>query len=66
MQQYQKGLVTAESIDDFIDQWHNSDIEQILPAFLGMSSEQYFRWLKNPAALPEIVKPFSKLNPLTK
>ena len=52
----QMGEVLLDEIDDFIDQWHESDSESPIYEFLGMTRYEYFLWLKSPDVLPCIVK----------
>lgn len=40
------GLINYEDIDDFIDEWHNSNSNQNIAEFLGMTKQQYFKYLK--------------------
>jgi len=44
-------------IDDYIDEWHDSDSANALELheFLGMSWEEYSLWAVNPSLLEEIV-----------
>ena len=44
-----------EEIDDFIDQWHANPGRQSLHEFLGMSRDEYARWLADAASLPAII-----------
>lgn len=37
-----------DSIDDKIDEWHNSDSELPLHEYLGWSEEQYHKWVMAP------------------
>jgi len=50
MQEYRAGRVAADSIDDWVDQWHNarpgSPAAQVdLQDWLGMTWPQYSRWI---------------------
>ena len=38
--------VTKENIHDLIEQWHESDSKQELHEFLGLTFEQYKRWVE--------------------
>lgn len=38
--------VTKENIGDLIEEWHGSDSNQELHEFLGLTWEQYARWVK--------------------
>lgn len=49
------GDVLCDDIDDYIDIWHESDSEDELFEFLGMTREEYALWVKDPDALPQII-----------
>lgn len=49
------GDVLYEDIDDYIDIWHESDSDDELFEFLGMTREEYAIWVKNPDTLPQII-----------
>lgn len=52
IEEYRKGLVTAESIHDRIDEWHRSEQDNVsLLEYLGMTEQQYSDWLRDPASL---------------
>ena len=43
---FRKGLIIADSIDDFIDCWHNNEyLEMSIYEFLGLSWQQYKLWV---------------------
>lgn len=44
-----------DEIDDFIDEWHNSDNKQSLSEFLGMTNEEYALWVEKPEILSYII-----------
>ena len=48
---------SLDEIDDYIDEWHDSDsnISLELHEFLGMSWEEYSLWAVKPSLLAEIV-----------
>lgn len=50
-----EGEVDLEDIDDFIDDWHDSDSEDELYEFLGLSRDEYALYVEKPTALPYIV-----------
>lgn len=58
VQLYQKGLVNADEIDDYIDCWHTQSprTSHDLAEFLGLTPSQYSRWLKTPEQLDEILQ----------
>jgi hypothetical protein len=41
-----RGELAADDIDDFIDAWHDNDTFMSLAEFLGMTDEQYKRWVE--------------------
>ena len=44
-----------EDIDEFIDQWHENPGHQALHEFLGMTRNEYARWIADAGALPTII-----------
>jgi len=50
------GEVLLEEIDDFIDEWHDSEGKQSLASFLGMTDDEYALWAVEPDTLPFIVR----------
>lgn len=50
-----QGRVLLDEIDDYIEYWHCSELEQSLSEYLGLTDEEYEYWLKNGSALAEIV-----------
>jgi hypothetical protein len=53
LEEFQAGLVDAESIHDWIEDWHASTSAQDIPLteYLGMTEQQYSDWLRDPATL---------------
>lgn len=51
---YRRGKVSADQIDDFIDDWHQSDDseQRSLAEFLGMTEDEYSVWLASHQVLP--------------
>ena len=48
----QEGAVKSDDIDDFIHEWHvNYNGNETLSEYLGMTKEQYFKWMSNPSSL---------------
>ena len=41
-----EGKVSVDDIDDFVDQWHESDSNLSLVDFLGLTQSQYSEWVK--------------------
>jgi hypothetical protein len=54
---YRNGKVSADKIDDFIDDWHESDDSEQRPlaAYLGMTEDEYSAWLASHEVLPLLV-----------
>lgn len=50
-----KGDAFLSEIDDYIDTWHESDNEEELSQFLGMTKEEYSLFVTRPDSLPMIV-----------
>ncbi|MCW7469597.1 hypothetical protein [Leptospira kanakyensis] len=44
-----------DEIDDFIDEWHDSESEQSLSEFLGMTKDEYALWVEKPGILSYII-----------
>ena len=48
----QSGKCTADDIDTYIDKWHDEyNGPKKLYEYLGMTEQQYGRWLVDPSAL---------------
>jgi len=46
--QFCRGQISADRINDHIDAWHQClDTDQLLHEYLGMTWEQYSRWVKD-------------------
>lgn len=55
---FRKGIISADRIDSHIDAWHQSiDTDQPLHEYLGMTWEQYSRWVTDPSTLNELRAP---------
>ena len=54
MERYLADEVDAEAIDDFVDAWHEGEYEVSLAEFLGLSEDEYWRWMKDANVLPAI------------
>jgi hypothetical protein len=54
MDRYLAGEVEAVQIDDFVEAWHEGESTASLAEFLGMSEDEYWRWVKDANALPDI------------
>lgn len=53
-----QGKALPEEIDDYIDAWHEGDSDESLHEYLGMSSEEYSLWIKNPNAIHSIIEEY--------
>jgi hypothetical protein len=47
---------TKEEIDDLVDEWHGSETKMSLHEFLGMTEEEYNRWILDPKSLQYPIK----------
>ena len=63
---FDRGQVTADQVDDFIDAWHDSGDQETcgLAEFLGMTDAEYGVYLMAPRALPLIVQARREGQPL--
>lgn len=43
---YRAYEVTAEQIDDYVEYWHNHDTGNSLQEFLGMTKDEFYKWIK--------------------
>ncbi len=50
-----QGHALPDDIDDFVDEWHDSDSEVPLSEYLGMSSDEYESWMHAPDTLYSII-----------
>ncbi|MGM0878883.1 MAG: hypothetical protein ACQEWV_30510 [Bacillota bacterium] len=49
-----QGEALLEDIDDFIDEWHESDSDEEVYEYLGMTFEEYSLWVENASLLKTI------------
>jgi len=49
------GEATVADIDDAIDHWHDGDSQLELHEFLGMTLDEYAKWIKNPGYLNQLI-----------
>jgi hypothetical protein len=54
MERYLADEVGAKDIDDFVEEWHEGEYAASLAEFLGLSDDEYWRWVKDANALPKI------------
>ncbi|MBY7869258.1 hypothetical protein KW409_20360 [Vibrio fluvialis] len=50
-----QGHALPDDIDDFVDEWHDSNSEVSLSEYLGMSSDEYESWVHAPDTLHSII-----------
>lgn len=50
-----EGHVLPEEIDDYVDEWHESDSDEAIYDYLGMSQQEYRLWVHDPDILPFII-----------
>jgi len=63
---YLDDQASAEDINEFIDEWHAGSAKQPIYDFLGMTEEEYARWLRDPDALLQIARARKEAPPLLK
>jgi hypothetical protein len=63
---YLEGQASADDINDSIDAWHAGSGKESIHDFLGMTEEEYARWLRNPDQLPQIARARKEAQPLLK
>lgn len=49
------GEAFLDEIDDYIDDWHNSDSDEKIYEYLGMTEEEYGLWVEDESVLKSIV-----------
>lgn len=50
------GDALLEEVEDYVSQWHNTDIDCELHEFLGLSEIEYDLWFANASILPYILE----------
>jgi flavodoxin len=45
-EKYLAGEIEFEAIDDFIEEWNNSDAPETLAKFLGLNEEEDDEWIE--------------------
>ena len=63
LEQARAGTVGADDVDDFVARWHAGDGEGTLREFLGLTDEEYGRWLLEPSVLDEIIGGSEHMHP---
>lgn len=59
------GDILPEEIDDFVDEWHESEQPNELNEYLGMTPQEYSLWVSSPASLGLIIAARHNHQPLT-
>ena len=44
-EKYQAGEIEFEAIDDYVDEWNNSDDERTLAKFLALNADEEDAWI---------------------
>lgn len=44
-EKYQAGEIEFEAIDDYVDEWNNSDDERTLAKFLSLNADEEDAWI---------------------
>jgi hypothetical protein len=60
MDKFIAGQASADDIDEHIEGWHRGSSRQSLSQHLGLSDLEYWRWVRDPDALPAIVRDRSR------
>jgi hypothetical protein len=55
-----QGDALVSDVDEFVQQWHESDDERELAEFLGLTESEYALWVEKPFSLKLII--FAKKN----
>jgi hypothetical protein len=50
-----EGTASPDEIDDYVEEWYDSDSPLELDEYLGMTIQEYCDWLENPALLEVIL-----------
>ncbi|MBB1428228.1 hypothetical protein H5181_17440 [Shewanella sp. SG44-2] len=49
------GHALPDDVDDYVDDWHDSESDVTISEYLGMSSEEYESWVHAPETLNSII-----------
>jgi len=49
------GHILADKIDDYVDEWHESEYNCSLAEYLGLTDDEYALWVEQPATLGMIL-----------
>lgn len=50
-----RGELLLDDIDDVIDRWHDSDSDDEIYEYLGMTKQEYRMWVHDPDILPFVI-----------
>jgi hypothetical protein len=50
------GVVSADTIDDYVDRWHAGEGDGSLAEFLGFTEEEYASWVESPDEIDAILR----------
>lgn len=48
---YMQDRVKIEDLDDFLEEWHRSNSNEEINEYLGLTEEQYYKWVDDPGKL---------------
>lgn len=48
---YMQDKVNIEDLDDFLEEWHRSNSHEEINEYLGLTEEQYYKWVDDPKKL---------------
>lgn len=65
-EKYLNGEVLLDEIDDFVDEWHESDLDCEIYEYLGLTQEEYFLWVEEDSVLAYIFEARMKKTPIIK
>src|SRR5437899_5671925 len=55
IEQVLEGEILETEIDDFVEQWHESNSQESLADYLGFTDEEYALWVEKPETLRSII-----------
>jgi DNA-binding MarR family transcriptional regulator len=55
LQKVLTGQAQVAEIDDYVEQWHHSSSKLSLHEFLGLSPEEYAKWIEDPNSIEKVV-----------
>jgi hypothetical protein len=60
-----EGKALLSDIDQFVEKWHESDSDESIEEYLGMTFEEYALWVEKPKTLKHIIAARRKNIPLS-